>query len=95
MYLPFQNTHEPLQAPQKYINLYKDTIKNKARRTFSGKFLYHLYICALDQEIGVHTKRCVTCSSERAIPATCIVQYPLFEAYVCNRGVHYLVKVQF
>ncbi len=35
MYLPFQNVHEPLQAPKKYVNLYKH-VQNKARRTYSG-----------------------------------------------------------
>jgi len=31
LYLPFQNVHKPLQAPQKYINKYQ-FINNMARR---------------------------------------------------------------
>ena len=31
LYLPFQNVHKPLQAPQKYINKYQ-FINNTARR---------------------------------------------------------------
>ena len=32
LYLPFQNVHAPLQAPQQFINEYNDTIKNDKNR---------------------------------------------------------------
>ena len=38
MYLPFQDVHEPLQAPKKYVDLYRNKIKNKARRKLSGNY---------------------------------------------------------
>lgn len=37
-YLSFQSVHEPIQAPKKYLDMYKD-IKNKKRRHYSGKRL--------------------------------------------------------
>ena len=38
-YLSFQSVHEPIQAPKKYLDMYKD-IKNKKRRHYSGKVEY-------------------------------------------------------
>ena len=35
LYLPFQDTHSPLQAPKKFIDMYPN-VKNEARRKFSG-----------------------------------------------------------
>ena len=35
-YLSFQSVHEPIQAPKKYLDMYKD-IKNKKRRHYSGE----------------------------------------------------------
>ena len=37
LYLPFQDTHGPLQAPKKFIDMYPN-VKNEARRKFSGSF---------------------------------------------------------
>ena len=45
LYLPFQNVHGPLQAPQKFVNKYK-FIKNKRRRTYAGM------MSAVDDAIG-------------------------------------------
>ena len=36
MDLPFQAVHTPLQAPQEYIDLYKD-IEDEERRILAGK----------------------------------------------------------
>ncbi|CAH3194701.1 unnamed protein product [Porites evermanni] len=35
LYLPFQNVHDPVQAPQKYIDKYS-FIENKTRRTYAA-----------------------------------------------------------
>ena len=35
LYLPFQNVHDPVQAPQKYIEKYS-FIENKTRRTYAA-----------------------------------------------------------
>ena len=35
LYLPFQNVHDPVQAPQKYIEKYS-VIENKTRRTYAA-----------------------------------------------------------
>ena len=35
LYLPFQNVHGPVQAPQKYIDKYS-FIENKTRRTYAA-----------------------------------------------------------
>ena len=56
-YLSFQSVHEPIQAPKKYLDMYKD-IKNKKRRHYSGSgytiiiavlhvILYTYYICEI------------------------------------------------
>ena len=39
MYLPFQDVHEPLQVPEKYLKLYPN-ITNKSRKIFSGNQLF-------------------------------------------------------
>ncbi|XP_071109083.1 arylsulfatase B-like [Haliotis cracherodii] len=45
LYLPFQSVHSPTQAPERYVNLYKN-VNNKGRRVFSGM------VSALDEAIG-------------------------------------------
>ena len=45
MYLPYQNTHAPLQAPQDEIDKFKD-IRNSKRRTFAAM------VATLDDAIG-------------------------------------------
>ncbi|XP_033636869.1 arylsulfatase J-like [Asterias rubens] len=36
LYLAYKNVHSPLQAPNRYTSLYKDTIVNGRRRTYAG-----------------------------------------------------------
>ena len=38
LYLPFQNVHAPLEVPKKYADLYKNKIKTRARKLYSGTF---------------------------------------------------------
>ena len=47
-YMPFQSVHEPIQAPQEYINLYNSSYANSSagRRTFAGM------VSALDSAVG-------------------------------------------
>ncbi|KAH9499681.1 hypothetical protein Btru_074419 [Bulinus truncatus] len=45
LYLPFQNVHEPLQVPEKYVKLYPN-IKDENRRNFSAM------VTALDDAIA-------------------------------------------
>ena len=40
MYLPLQSVHAPLQAPQEYIDKYKN-IQHQARRKYAGITLYY------------------------------------------------------
>ena len=41
LYLPFQDTHSPLQAPKKFIDMYPN-VKNQARRKFSGALCFQI-----------------------------------------------------
>ncbi len=45
LYLPFQDTHSPLQAPDEFVRLYPN-VKNDNRRVFSGM------VSALDSAVG-------------------------------------------
>lgn len=45
VYMPFQSVHGPLQAPQKYIDLYPPSM-DKARRTYAGM------VSAMDAAVG-------------------------------------------
>lgn len=47
-YLPFQSVHEPIQAPEEYVDLYPPSYANSSagRRTFAGM------VSALDVAIG-------------------------------------------
>ena len=47
-YLPFQSVHEPIQAPDKFVNLYPPSYANgsSGRRTFAGM------VSALDDVVG-------------------------------------------
>ncbi|XP_065187652.1 arylsulfatase J-like isoform X2 [Sycon ciliatum] len=45
LYLPFQSVHGPLQAPQRFVDMYSH-IKDKKRRTFSAM------VTAMDEAIG-------------------------------------------
>lgn len=45
MYVPFQSVHAPLQAPQKYIDMYK-SISDMNRRIYAGM------VTALDDAVG-------------------------------------------
>lgn len=47
VYLPFQSVHGPLEAPQKYIDMYEDAIQNLNRRTNAGM------VTALDIAVGM------------------------------------------
>lgn len=49
LYLPFQNVHFPVQAPQKYIDKYS-FINNKIRRTYAAM------LDIADEAIGNVTK---------------------------------------
>jgi len=49
LYLPFQNVHSPVQAPDSFVNQY-DFIKDKTRRVYAGM------VSAVDQAIGNVTK---------------------------------------
>ena len=46
LYLPYQSVHAPLEAPQAYIDSFKDTIANEKRRIFAGS------VKALDEGVG-------------------------------------------
>ena len=45
LYIAFQNVHDPVQAPQQYIDKYK-FIKNNLRRTYAGM------VAILDEAVG-------------------------------------------
>ena len=45
LYMAFQNVHDPVQAPQQYIDKYK-FIKNDLRRTYAGM------VAILDEALG-------------------------------------------
>lgn len=46
VYLPYQSVHGPLEAPQKYIDMYKESISDMDRRTYAGM------VTALDVAVG-------------------------------------------
>ena len=45
LYLPFLVTHQPVQSPTYYSNIYKDKIKDDTRRTYAGM------VSAMDEAI--------------------------------------------
>ena len=46
LYLPFQSVHNPLQAPQEYVDMYR-SVQNEDRRVFLGM------VTAMDDAVGV------------------------------------------
>ncbi|XP_077868272.1 arylsulfatase B-like [Saccoglossus kowalevskii] len=50
IYLPFQAVHAPLQVPDKYSDMYKDTIHDESRRTYAGM------TSCMDEAIGNITR---------------------------------------
>ena len=46
LYLPFQNVHDPWEAPKEWIDKFSLKIEDKQRRTFAGM------VAALDEAIG-------------------------------------------